>query len=264
MKGSAILGTLRTTNRYTPISVPVGGAFRTGLKDTTILRYLQPVTPVDTSLDSLVIIAIATDAIARNGADTAIVKVVTGPRVSFVTPQPTTQVFAGGDMGVTAEGTHPDGVASMTITVKSQGAWTTPVNFTTTGNFPLGPKDTTLSATVTIPANAPVNGRLLFTASGIDVNGKPGSVASLTLLVKGQDSTPPLVTQVVSPRIELTDSVLVNSSGSSATLIVGVIVKDSIGTEIRRDSINVPTPLNNVSQWSGSRLPTPSRAATSA
>jgi len=67
--------------------------------------------------------------------------------------------------------------------------------------------------------------------------------------VKGQDSTPPLVTQVVSPRIELTDSVLVNSSGSSATLIIGVIVKDSVGNEIRRDSINVATPLNNVSQW---------------
>src|SRR6185437_14313645 len=41
----------------------------------------------------------------------------------------------------------------------------------------------------------------------------------------------------------------VNASGSSAILTVGVIVKDSIGTEIRRDSIPVPTPLNNVSQW---------------
>jgi hypothetical protein len=54
---------------------------------------------------------------------------------------------------------------------------------------------------------------------------------------------------VVSPRIELTDSVLVNSSGSSATVTIGVIVKDSVGAEIRRDSIAVPTPLNNVSQY---------------
>jgi hypothetical protein len=249
VKGSANLGTLSTTNRYTPIVVPVGGSFRPGLKDTTIMRYLQPATPVDTSLDSLVIIAQATDAISRVGADTAVVRVVTGPKVNFITPLPTTQVFAGGDMGVVAHATHPDGVSSLTIKVQSQGTWPTPVNFTSTGVFPLGPKDTTWSGTVNVPLNAPVGGRLLFTASGIDVNGKPGSVASLTLLVKGQDTTPPLVTQVVSPRIELTDSVLVNSSGSSATVTVGVIIKDSVGTEIRRDSIPVPTPLNNVSQY---------------
>jgi hypothetical protein len=249
VKGTANLGTLTTTNRYQPITVPIGGAFRAGLKDTVIMRYLQPVTPVDTSLDSLVVIAQATDVISRQGADTAVVRVVTGPRVTFLAPLPTTQVFAGGDMGVIAEATHPDGVSSITIKVQSQGTWPTPVNFTSTGNFTLGPKDTTWSGTVNIPLNAPVGGRLTFTASGIDVNGKPGSVASLTLLVKGQDTTPPLVTQVVPPRIELTDSVLVNSSGSSATVTVGVIVKDSVGTEIRRDSIPVPTPLNNVTQY---------------
>ena len=250
VKGSANLGTLTTSNRYTPITIPVSGTFRPGLKDTVVMRYLQPATPIDTSLDSLVVIATATDKISRIGADTAVVKVVTGPKVNFITPQAGTQVFAGGDMGILAHATHPDGVHSITINVVSQGTnWPTPINYTTTGTFPLGPKDTTLAGTVNIPLNAPVGGRILFTASGIDVNGKPGSVASLTLLVKGQDTTPPLVTQVVSPRIELTDSVLVNSSGSSATVTVGVIVKDSMGVEIRRDSIPVANPLNNVSQW---------------
>jgi hypothetical protein len=244
--GSVDLGTLTIANRYSPITV---GGFRSALRDTVIRRYLHPAIPVDTSLDSLVVIAKATDGSSNQGADTVVVRVVTGPRINFITPQATTQLFAGGDMGVTAHATHPDGVSSITIDVKSQGAWPTPINYTTTGNYPLGPKDTTLGGTVTIPPNAPVGGRLLFTASGIDVNGKPGSVASVTLVVKGIDTVPPLVTQVVSPRIELTDSVLVNSSGSSATLIVGVIVKDSVGVEIRRDSIPVPTPLNNVSQW---------------
>lgn len=244
--GSVDLGTLSVTNRYAPITV---AGFRPQLRDTVIRRYLHPAAPLDTSLDTLVIVAQATDNGAKVGADTVTVKVVTGPRVSFITPQATTQLFAGGDMGVTARGTHPDGIASLTINVKSQGTWPTPINYTVNGNYPLGPKDTTLQGTVTIPPNAPVGGRLQFTASGIDVNGKPGSVASLTLVVKGIDTVPPLVTQVVSPRIELTDSVLVNSSGSSATLIVGVIVKDSLGVEIRRDSANVVTPLNNVSQW---------------
>jgi hypothetical protein len=244
--GTVDLGTLTVANRYDPITV---GGFRSGLRDTVIRRYLHPATPVDTSLDSLVLIARGTDGSSNQGADTVVVRVVTGPRVNFITPQATTQLFAGGDMGVTAHATHPDGISSITINVKSQGTWPTPINYSTTGNYPLGPKDTTLSGTVTIPPNAPVGGRLLFTASGIDVNGKPGSVASVTLLVKGIDTVPPLVTQVVSPRIELTDSVLVNSSGSSATTIIGVIVKDSVGVEIRRDSIPVPTPLNNVSQW---------------
>ena len=244
--GTVDLGTLTVANRYDPQTV---GGFRSGLRDTVIRRYLHPATPVDTSLDSLVLIARATDGSSNQGADTVVVRVVTGPRVNFITPQATTQLFAGGDMGVTAHATHPDGISSITINVKSQGTWPTPVNYSTSGNYPLGPKDTTLSGTVTIPPNAPVGGRLLFTASGIDVNGKPGSVASVTLVVKGIDTVPPLVTQVVSPRIELTDSVLVNSSGSSATTIIGVIVKDSVGVEIRRDSIPVPTPLNNVSQW---------------
>lgn len=244
--GSADLGTLTTSNRYNQITV---GGFPTGSRDTVIRRYLMPATPIDTSLDSLVIIVSATNDQSKTGADTQVVRVVTGPKVNFITPLPTTQLFAGGDIGVTAHATHPDGVASITITVKSQGTWPTPINYTTTGSFPLGPKDTTWSGAVNIPLNAPVGGRLLFTASGIDVNGKPGSVASFSLLVKGQDTTPPLVTQVVSPRIELTDSVLINSSGSSATATVGVIVKDSVGVEIRRDSNAVPVPLNNVSQW---------------
>ena len=244
--GTVDLGTLTVANRYDPQTV---GGFRSGLRDTVIRRYLHPATPVDTSLDSLVLIARATDGSSNQGADTVVVRVVTGPRVNFITPQATTQLFAGGDMGVTAHATHPDGISSITINVKNQGTWPTPVNYSTSGNYPLGPKDTTLSGTVTIPPNAPVGGRLLFTASGIDVNGKPGSVATVTLVVKGIDTVPPLVTQVVSPRIELTDSVLVNSSGSSATTIIGVIVKDSVGVEIRRDSLTVATPLNNVSQW---------------
>ena len=243
--GSVDLGTLQTFNRYQQLTV---NGFRTGLRDTTIRRYLKPATPIDTTLDSLVVIATASDG-RLSGADTVVVRVVTGPRVNFVTPTATTQMYAGGDMSVIAHAIHPDGVASITIRAQSQGTtWPTPVNFTQTTAFPLGPTDTNATATVNIPTNAPVGGRVLFTASGIDVNGKPGSQASITLTVRGADTVPPLVTQTVSPRIELTDSVLVRSSGSSATTTLGVIVKDSVGVEIRRTSIAV-TPFNNVSGW---------------
>lgn len=248
VNGSVDLGTLSVSNRYSPINI---SGFRAGLRDTVIRRYLHPVVPLDTSLDSLVVVAQGIDNSGNLGADTVIVRVVTGPKVSFITPLPTTQVFAGGDMGVTVHATHPDGVQSVTISIKSNTGtptWPTPINQTTTGTFSSFPKDTTYSTIVTVPPTAPVGGKLTFTASGIDVNGKPGSVATLTLTVKGIDTVPPLVTQVVPPRIELNDSVLVNTSGSSATVMLGVIVKDSVGTEIRRDSVPSKDTLNNVSQ----------------
>ena len=242
--GDINLGTLQTFNRYQPINV---SGFRSGLRDTTIRRYLKPAVPIDTTLDSLVVIATGSDG-KLSAADTVVVRVVTGPRVTFITPTPTTQMYAGGDMSVLARAIHPDGVASVTIRAQSQGTWPTPVNFTQTTLYPLGPTDTTASATVTIPTNAPIGGRVLFTASGIDVNGKPGSQASITLSVRATDTVPPLVTQTVSPRIELTDSVQVRASGSSAITTLGVIVKDSVGVEIRRTTAAV-TPFNNVSGY---------------
>lgn len=249
VKGDVNLGTLFVGNRYTPVSV---SGFRPALKDTVIRRYLHPGVPVDTSLDSLVLVATATDNSGKQGADTVVVRVVTGPHVQFINPLATSQAYAGGDMSVVAEATHPDGVSTITIKVKSLGTWPTPVNDSITASYsPIFPKDTTLSTVTHIPLNAPLNGRLQFQASAVDINGKPGSIALITLLVKGQDTTPPLVTQVVSPRIELNDSVLVYSSGSSATMTVGVIVKDSAGVEIRRDSITVPVAnqLNSTSNW---------------
>jgi len=247
--GSVDLGTLTVTNRYQQLSI---GNFRSGLRDTTLRRFLMPSTPVDTSLDSLVVIARATDNSGKIGADTVVVRLVTGPRVSFITPLASTQVYAGGDMGVIVHATHPDGVQSVTVTVKSNQAsvplWPTPVNDSVTQTYPTFPKDTLMQTTVTVPPNAPIGGRLTFMASGIDVNGKPGSIATLTLTVKGIDTVPPLVTQVLAPRIELNDSVLINTSGSSATVRLGVIVKDSVGTEIRRDSVPARDTLNNVSQ----------------
>src|SRR5690348_1798145 len=246
--GTVDLGTLSISNRYNPISV---GNFRAGLRDTVIRRYLHPAAPIDTSLDSLVVVANATDNSGNLGADTVIVRVVTGPKLSFINPLSTTQIFAGGDMGVTVHATHPDGVQSVTIVVKSNTGspvWPTPVKDSVTGNFPAFPKDTTYSTTVTIPPTAPIGGRVTFTASGFDVNGKPGSVATLTLTVRGIDTVPPLVTQVLAPRIELNDSVLISTSGSSATVMLGVIVKDSVGNEIRRDSVPSKDTLNNVTE----------------
>src|SRR6185503_7210481 len=63
--GSANLGTLTTTIRYAPLAV----TFPAGVTDTVIRRYMKPALPVDTTVDSLVIFAVATD--ASGNADTA-------------------------------------------------------------------------------------------------------------------------------------------------------------------------------------------------
>src|SRR5206468_6682186 len=53
--GSANLGTLQEIVRYAPITAPIGTPFRAQLQDTTIRRYLKAVTPIDSTVDSLVI-----------------------------------------------------------------------------------------------------------------------------------------------------------------------------------------------------------------
>lgn len=249
VKGDPNLGTLTTANRYSPANIPASGPFRTGLRDTVVRRYLQPAQPVDTTLDSLVIIATATDNQGNKGADTVVVRMVSGPSVSFITPQPTTPAYASGDMSILARATHVDGVARIDIGVKNVGTWPTPVNYSTTRSYTSAPKDTTLAGSVSIPANAPVGGRITFTASAIDINGKPGSQASLTLTIRATDTVPPLVTQIVSPRIELTDSVSVSASGSSGITTLGVVVSDSVGTLIRQGTLTIANPLNSIQAW---------------
>src|SRR4051812_47235160 len=86
LTGSADLGTLQSTIRYPIITVPATGRFRAGLKDTVIRRYLKPGTPTDTTLDSLMIQAIALDSLGA--ADTVVrrVDLVAGPRVTITAP----------------------------------------------------------------------------------------------------------------------------------------------------------------------------------
>ena len=68
-KGSLDLGTYTQTPRYKSIAIPAAGTFRTGLRDTTVRRYIQPINAADTTLDSLVVVVTATD--SAGVADTA-------------------------------------------------------------------------------------------------------------------------------------------------------------------------------------------------
>ena len=81
-RGSTDLGTYTQTPRYKTVSIPAAGGFRSGLRDTTIRRYLQPLNAADTSLDSVRVIVIATN--EAGGADTVTrrIDIVAGPKVT--------------------------------------------------------------------------------------------------------------------------------------------------------------------------------------
>src|SRR6185503_6638960 len=78
-KGSVDLGTLTTSQRYKPIGIPTTGVFRAGLRDTVIRRYLQPINPADTALDSLVIVVAATNDAGIADTVTRRIDIVAGP-----------------------------------------------------------------------------------------------------------------------------------------------------------------------------------------
>jgi hypothetical protein len=249
--GSAILGTLTQTIRYTPVNAPVAGGtpFRAGLTDTVIRRYLQPAIPLDTLIDSLVIMAIVTD--ASGNVDTARkrVNIVTGPRVVIEAPTAGDSVSQGVAMLVRVHVTHPDGVASDTIRVQGEPTWPAPgLDTTIVTTFTGTQRDVVISKAIPIPINAPVRGRITITSSAVDVNRNPGSTTPVVVFVRLAGTTIPRVTQIIPPRLELTDSITIMANGDGIAS-VGFIMRDSVGTELKRATFPLTPPFtSNVSE----------------
>src|SRR5437588_6829940 len=86
--GSALFGTATQTVRYPTVTAPSGTPFRVGLTDTTILRYLKPALPLDSTLDSLIILAITHDGAGNVDTARKRVQLVVGPSVHIITPAP--------------------------------------------------------------------------------------------------------------------------------------------------------------------------------
>ena len=244
--GSANLGTLVQTIRYTPVFAPVQGGtpFRTGLTDTTIRRYLKPAIPLDTTIDSLVIEAVVTDGSGNVDTTRKRINIVTGPKVVIEAPIANDSVSRGIAMLVTVHVTHPDGVRSDTIHVKGEATWPASARLDTTivTTFVGSQRDVVISKSITIPATAPLRGRVTISSSAVDVNRNPGSTSPVVVFVRAAGTTIPRVTQVVEPRLELTDSVLVLANGDGIRKL-GFIVRDSVGTELKRDSVVLVSPF---------------------
>jgi hypothetical protein len=255
-KGSEELGTLKTTARFVPIAIPLTGGFREGLRDTTIRRYLKAASS-DTTLDSVVVVAIVSD--KDGNADTARRKIelVAGPKVTITTPLPSDSVPAGVGLGITAEAIHADGIATLSIRVQGELTWPTRLDTTISQTFSGSPRTVTLSGVARIPSNAPVRGRVTVTAKAIDVVGQPGSSVPVTVFVRSPNNAQPRVNQTVLARAELGDSVKISASGDGIAA-VGYVARDSAGRMIKRDSVRLsqPYPANAVQSLSMDGIPT--------
>jgi hypothetical protein len=245
--GDPNLGTLQEIVRYTPVNAPGTTPFRAGLTDTIIRRYLQPAVPVDTTVDSLIIQAVLLDSAGNRDTARVRVNLVTGPKVNIITPTPNDSFPRGFGMAVSVRTTHPDGVASVAIRIQGEPTWPTLLDTTINITHPAGTRDVTDTGTVIIPVDAPLRGRITISANAVDVNRNPGSAPPVTVFVRAAGTLVPRVTQDVPPRLEFTDSITVTASGDGITS-VGVIVKDSVGTVLSRDSVtfNAPFASNRV------------------
>src|SRR6185437_4559581 len=120
-KGSVDLGTFVQTARYKPVSIPASGSFRGGLRDTTIRRYLQPISQTDTSTDSLIVLVAATDSSAAADTARTRINIVSGPRLTLVTPAQGDSIPGGASLSVTAHALSTQGVSRIDIRVQEIG-----------------------------------------------------------------------------------------------------------------------------------------------
>ena len=247
LRGSPDLGTQDTVVRYPAITAPsTGGTFVPGVSDTVIRRYLKPLLPADSLVDSLIVSAIAIDALG--GVDTArvSVKMVRGPSVQVLSPIFGDSATPGAGLTVTLRAQDLTGVSKLGFRIQSDATFPTKVDTTVFVTYPGLPKDVTFSATVPIPANAPPKALLTITPASTNSGGQDGASAPLIIAVRAGLPPAPRVYQSIANRVEAGDSLTITAIGNGVT-IVGYILRDSIGGLIKRDSVFLASPFPSTS-----------------
>lgn len=247
--GSVALGTYKQTVRYTAITVPSGGSFRAGLNDTTVLRYLKPATPVDSSLDSMVVRAYATDSTGNQDSTAVTVHIVAGPKVTITTPLNGDTAAVGQRLAFSAVATQTAGITGMSVRVRGDSTWPSTAKLDTTVTLSFSPAVARAvdSGSVVVPSTAPTGTHITVTANATDVNGAPGAAAPVIVVVGATNNSAPVVTETVPPRVEVTDSIGVSATAKQNIDTVGFILKDSTGAQLKRYAQVVATPATNVS-----------------
>lgn len=244
IRGSVDLGNAVVVERLAAVVAPPTGAFRAGLRDTVIRRYLKPKVPLDTVQDSIVILAVGKDVAGNVDTARARVNVVSGPKVVTLTPLPGDSVRAGAVVRITVRATHSDDIARLGVRVQGEPNWTTPFDVRMDTTVRTSTRDVSYTASVLIPANAPGRGRITVTPYAFDVNEVPGSASPIQIYVQAGPAPLPRVTQTVPVRAEVTDTIVINAGGGDGIRSVGFEVRDS-NVVVRRDSVVLPAPYGS-------------------
>lgn len=226
-KGSASLGTLTEVERYPAIVAPVGTTtFRPGLVDTIIRRYLKAATPVDTSVDSLVIQAIHTDSSGNVDTTRRVIQLVNGPKVTITAPVPNDSVPRGINFTASATADHPAGIDSVEIHVTGETSWPTQLDTFVIAQFASGTTNASLTGSILVPPNAPARGRITINARARDANRNQGNAPPIVIFVRAVASVAPRVYQTVPPKLEYADSITLTASADGVKRM-GRIILDS-------------------------------------
>ena len=257
--GDPTLGSLVEVVRYPTVFAPVSGGlpFRTGLVDTTIRRYLKPAVPVDSSLDSLVIMAIATDGAGNVDTTLRRVNLVSGPAVTLLSPNAGDSVPQNVLMNFSVRVQSNQGVRIIRVRVQGETTWPASAALDTTFNDTIAgtQRDVTVSHSQLVPANAPAGGRITITATAFDVTGNPGSAAPRVVFVRQIGTSAPKVTQIIPDRMETTDSITVLANGDGIAS-VGFRIRDLNGVLLKDSSVALGTLTSNVRRNIGIALST--------
>jgi hypothetical protein len=222
LKGIAVrsdgLSNTTIVNRYTERAVPFPQPPATTLPiDTVITRYLQPVQ--DTTSEPVYLVVTARDAAGNSKADT--VRIIDGPRISIIDPEPGTTVRVNSTMLVRLNAS--DRISGLdSIKLNITGVRTETITLRNLGLRPV--LDTTLS----IPTGANV-GTMTLQPGVWNRRAIGGYSQPVTVTVAAQgtvtDTTAPRVLRLVQTdeRVELDDSI-----------VVTVRATDGAGTGIQR------------------------------
>lgn len=249
--GDPDLGTLVEVIRYPTVVVPAEGSlpFHTDppLVDTTVRRFLKPAVPVDSALDSLVIMAIATDAAGNVDTATRRVNLVSGPSVEILSPEANIEVPQNVPMTFSVRVRSNQGVRVIRVRLQGETTWPATAALDTTYNDTISgtQRDVTISHSHLVPANAPPDGRITITATATDITGNPGSAPPRVVIVRQLGTTAPRVTQIIPDRMEITDSITVIATGDGITT-VGFRVRDLNGVILKDTSTTIDTVSSNV------------------
>jgi len=220
LRGSVSLGTDTVVTRYTERLVNLPQS-----TDTVITRYLRAATPLDSTGEFVDIVATARDSSGNKKADTTVIRVVSGPRVTINSPSDSSvtspnkiisvSVHAKGTLGVKKLGWRAAGVVTFADSVIAS-----PVGGVLSDTL-------TFTSNLTIPSGTPV-GQISITAFAADTNGNPSAAVSpRTVFVQSTattDVTPPVVSFSVPLRVEVGDSITVTASDPGGIAQIGFIV----------------------------------------